>query len=59
MDEIERQVGDLINRAEKFDVGDVSELLRDSLEGIKLAAKSIEILENMREIRGDIGEWPE
>lgn len=59
MDEIERQVGDLIKRAEEFDVGDVSELLRDSLEGIKLAAKSIEILENMREIRSNIGEWPE
>ena len=59
MDEIERQVGDLIKRADEFDVGDVSELLRDSLEGIKLAAKSIEILENMREIRGNIGEWPE
>lgn len=59
MDEIERQVGDLIKRAERFDVGDVSELLRDSLEGIKLAVKSIEILENMREIRSNIGEWPE
>lgn len=59
MDEIERQVGDLIKRADEFDVGDVSELLRDSLEGIKLAAKSIEILENMREIRSNIGEWPE
>ena len=59
MDEIERKVGDLIKRAEEFDVGDVSELLRDSLEGIKLAAKSIEILENMREIRGNIGKWPE
>lgn len=59
MDEIERQVGGLIKRADKFDVGDVSELLRDSLEGIKLAAKSIEILENMREIRSNIGEWPE
>lgn len=59
MDEIERQVGDLIKRAEKFDVSDISELLRDSLEGIKLAAKSIEILENMREIRSNIGEWPE
>ena len=59
MDEIERQVGDLIKRADEFDVGDVSELLRDSLEGIKLASKSIEILENMREIRSNIGEWPE
>ena len=59
MDEIERQVGDLIKRADESDVGDVSELLRDSLEGIKLAAKSIEILENMREIRSNIGEWPE
>lgn len=59
MDEIERQVGDLIKRADKFDVGGVSELLRDSLDGIKLAAKSIEILENMREIRSNIGEWPE
>lgn len=59
MDEIERQVGDLIKRAEKFDAGDILELLRDSLEGIKLAAKSIEILENMREIRSNIGEWPE
>ena len=59
MDEIERQVGDLIKRADKFDAGDASELLRDSLEGIKLAAKSIEILENMREIRSNIGEWPE
>ena len=59
MDEIERLVGDLIKRAEEFDAGDVSELLRDSLEGIKLAAKSIEILENMREIRSNIGEWPE
>ena len=59
MDEIERLVGDLIKRSEKFDVGDIPELLRDSLEGIKLAAKSIEILENMREIRNNIGEWPE
>lgn len=59
MDEIERQIGDLIKRADRFGVGDVSELLRDSLEGIKLAAKSIEILENMREIRSNIGEWPE
>ena len=59
MDKIERLVGDLIKRADKFDVGDVSEVLRESLEGIKLAAKSIEILENMREIRSNIGEWPE
>lgn len=59
MDEIERQVGDLIERAERFDVGDIPELLRASLGGIKLAAKSIEILENMREIRSNIGEWPE
>lgn len=59
MDEIERQVGDLIKRAEKFDAGDIPELLRDSLEGIKLANKSIEILENMREIRSNIAEWPE
>lgn len=59
MDEIERQVGDLIKRADEFDVGDVSELLRNSLDGIKLAAKSIEILENMREIRSNIGEWLE
>lgn len=59
MDEIERLVGDLIKRADKFDAGDIPELLRDSLEGIKLAAKSIEILENMREIRSNIGEWPE
>lgn len=59
MDEIECQVGDLIKRAEEFDVGAVSELLRDSLEGIKLAAKSIEILENIREIRSNIEEWPE
>lgn len=59
MDEIERQVGDLIKRAEKFDAGDIPELLRGSLEGIKLAAKSVEILESMREIRSDIGEWPE
>ena len=59
MDEIERQVGDLIKRAEEFDVGDISKLLRDSLDGIRLAAKSIEILENMREIRSNIGEWPE
>nr|DAP55970.1 MAG TPA: hypothetical protein [Caudoviricetes sp.] len=59
MDEIERLVGDLIRRAEEFDVSDIPELLRDSLEGIKLAAKSIEILENMREVRSNIGEWPE
>lgn len=59
MDEIERLVGDLIKRAEKFDVGDVTQVLVDSLEGIKLANKSIEILENMREIRSNIGEWPE
>lgn len=59
MDEIERQVGDLIKRSEEFDAGDIPELLRDSLESIKLAAKSIEILENMREIRSNIGEWPE
>lgn len=59
MDEIERQVGDLIKRAEKFDVGDVTQVLVESLEGIKLANKSIEILENMREIRSNIGEWPE
>ena len=59
MDKIERQVGDLIKRAEKFDAGDIPELLRDSLGGIKLAAESIEILENMREIRSNIGEWPE
>lgn len=59
MDEIERQVGNLIKRAEKFDVGDVTQVLVDSLEGIKLAVKSIEILENMREIRSNIGEWPE
>ena len=59
MDAIASLVGDLIKRSEKFDVGDIPELLRDSLEGIKLAAKSIEILENMREIRNNIGEWPE
>lgn len=59
MDGIERQVGDLIKRAEKFEAGDVTQVLVDSLEGIKLAAKSIEILENMREIRSNIGEWPE
>ena len=59
MDEIERQVGDLIKRAEKFDSVDITQVLVDSLEGIKLANKSIEILENMREIRSNIGEWPE
>lgn len=59
MDEIERQVGSLIKRAEKFDTIDVTQVLVDSLEGIKLANKSIEILENMREIRSSIGEWPE
>nr|DAF21543.1 MAG TPA: hypothetical protein [Caudoviricetes sp.] len=59
MDEIERQVGDLIRRAEEFDASDVTQVLVDSLEGIKLANKSIEILENMREIRSNIAEWPE
>lgn len=59
MDEIERQVGDLIKRAEEFDAIDIAQVLVDSLEGIKLANKSIEILENMREIRSNIGEWPE
>lgn len=59
MDEIERQVGDLIKRSEGFDAIDITQVLVDSLEGIKLAAKSIEILENMREIRSNIGEWPE
>ena len=59
MDEIERLVGDLIRRAEEFDVGDVTQVLVDSLEEIKLANKSIEILENMREIRSNIAEWPE
>lgn len=59
MDEIERQVGDLIKRSEKFDAIDITQVLVDSLEGIKLANKSIEILENMREIRSNIGEWPE
>lgn len=59
MDEIERLVGDLIKRSEEFDAIDVTQVLVDSLEGIKLAAKSIEILENMREIRSNIGEWPE
>lgn len=59
MDEIERQVGDLIKRSEEFDAIDITQVLADSLEGIKLAAKSIEILENMREIRSNIGEWPE
>lgn len=59
MDEIERLVGDLIKRAEEFEVKDVTQVLVDSLEGVKLANKSIEILENMREIRSNIGEWPE
>ena len=59
MDEIERRVGDLIKRADEFDAGDVTQVLVDSLEGIKLASRSIEILENMREIRSNIGEWPE
>lgn len=59
MDEIERLVGDLIKRSEEFDAIDVTQVLVDSLEGIKLANRSIEILENMREIRGNIGEWPE
>lgn len=59
MDEIERLVGDLIKRAEGFDAIDITQVLVDSLEGIKLANKSIEILENMREIRSNIGEWPE
>lgn len=59
MDEIERLVGDLIKRSEKFGAIDVTQVLVDSLEGIKLANKSIEILENMREIRSNIGEWPE
>lgn len=59
MDEIERQVGDLIKRSEEFDAIDITQVLVDSLEGIKLANKSIEILENMREIRSNIGEWPE
>lgn len=59
MDEIERLVGDLIKRSEEFDSIDVTQVLVDSLEGIKLANKSIEILENMREIRSNIGEWPE
>lgn len=59
MDEIERLVGDLIKRAEEFDVSGVTQVLVDSLEEIKLANKSIEILENMREIRSNIGEWPE
>jgi hypothetical protein len=57
MDEIERLVGDLIKRSEGFDASDVTQVLFDSLDGIKLAAKSIEILENMREIRSNIGEW--
>lgn len=59
MDEIERLVGDLIRRAEEFEASDVTQVLVDSLEGIKLANKSIEILENMREIRSNITEWPE
>lgn len=59
MDEIERLVGDLIKRSEEFDAIDIAQVLVDSLEGIKLANKSIEILENMREIRSNIGEWPE
>ena len=59
MDEIERLVGDLIRRAEEFDASDVTQVLVDSLEGIKIANKSIEILENMREIRSNIAEWPE
>lgn len=59
MDEIERLVGDLIKRSEEFDAIDITRVLVDSLEGIKLANKSIEILENMREIRSNIGEWPE
>lgn len=59
MDEIERLVGDLIKRSEELDAIDITQVLVDSLEGIKLAAKSIEILENMREIRSNIGEWPE
>ena len=59
MDEIERLVGDLIRRAEEFGASDVTQVLIDSLEGIKLANKSIEILENMREIRSNIAEWPE
>lgn len=59
MDEIERLVGDLIKRSKEFDAIDITQVLVDSLEGIKLAAKSIEILENMREIRSNIGEWPE
>ena len=59
MDEIERLVGGLIKRLEEFDAIDITQVLVDSLEGIKLANKSIEILENMREIRSNIGEWPE
>lgn len=59
MDEIERLVGDLIRRSEEFDASDVPQVLVDSLERIKLANKSIEILENMREIRSNIAEWPE
>ena len=41
MVEIERLVGDLIKRSEEFDVSDVTQVLVDSLEGIKLANKSI------------------
>lgn len=59
MDEIERLVGDLIKRSEEFDTIDITQVLVDSLEGIKLATKSIEILENTKEIRSNIGEWPE
>lgn len=59
MDGIERLVGDLIRRAEEFDSSDITQVLVDSLEGIRLANKSIEILENMREIRSNIEEWPE
>ena len=59
MDGIERLVGDLIRRAEEFDSSDITHVLVDSLEGIRLANKSIEILENMREIRSNIEEWPE
>ena len=59
MDEIERQVGDLIKRAEKFNAGDVSESLRDSLEVIRLASISIEMLESMRELRSGVREGSE
>ena len=59
MDEIERQVGDLIKRADEFNASDVSKALADSLEKIRLADRSIKILEKMREIRSNIGEWPE